>query len=459
MAELYSYTCATCGGVLNIDSDQELLDCPFCGTQLDLVAYHRKDILDQAGLCLKRLEYKSAYERYKDLYDKDPEDLEAVRGLILCAGEIPVKEDLTDPQKLIRHDLERAIAALGKLTKDGSGHPYWGKLDTVLRLSVDLRDLTKEKDKNERLTGNRIKDLGNNGDSLFDRRFKEIAASGAKNSDSINKLIKETEEKLYAACKELKKLEPAAAEPVTYSAELNKTKTGPDTGSVSDIICLKCGGQLVMDLKRSLCECRSCGAAYGTSLFFGHPDKKAKEALVKQDFSEADQRYSYMLMLDPHDFEALRGRVLCAAKWTSPKADPGISSFWVNNLRSRIEYALEKASDKDKPYFEKYLEMTDAYRNVLSYDNRLKPLRRQHKELVCKRENIVVDYDPDEEEHTRPLYARDTISGTIADIEKKISKYEFDRNRHMKTVQDICSQIKEMDTKWLAAKAGGQKDQ
>ena len=71
------------------------------------------------------------------------------------------------------------------------------------------------------------------------------------------------------------------------------------------------------DNKRSLCECRSCGVAYGTSLFFGEPNKKAKEALINKEFSEADQRYSYMLMLDPHNFDALRGRVLCAAKWSS----------------------------------------------------------------------------------------------------------------------------------------------
>lgn len=29
MANLTSYTCIKCGGVLNVDSDQEVLDCPF----------------------------------------------------------------------------------------------------------------------------------------------------------------------------------------------------------------------------------------------------------------------------------------------------------------------------------------------------------------------------------------------------------------------------------------------
>ena len=72
MARLTSYTCAECGGILNIDSDQEIFECPFCGRQIDYVKYHRPDIISQAELSLKQKEYKSAYERYKDLYDKDP---------------------------------------------------------------------------------------------------------------------------------------------------------------------------------------------------------------------------------------------------------------------------------------------------------------------------------------------------------------------------------------------------
>ena len=212
----------------------------------------------------------------------------------------------------------------------------------------------------------------------------------------------------------------------------------------------------MMDLKRSLCECRSCGVAYGTSLFFGHPDVKAKEALVNHDYSEADQRYSYMLMLDPHDFAALRGRVLCAAKWSSPKVELGISSFWVNNLRSRVKYALDKAHDEDKPYFQKYNEMLYVYSEILSFDNKLKPLKRRHKDLIYKRDHIVVDYDPYED--VRELYARDSINNTISDLEKQIWWIEKDRNRYLDKVCFICDQIKEMDTKWLLRNAQVQTD-
>ena len=200
-----------------------------------------------------------------------------------------------------------------------------------------------------------------------------------------------------------------------------------------------------MDTKRSFCECLSCGVAYGTSLFFGEPNKKAKEALVNQEFSEADQRYTFMLMLDPHDFAALRGRVLCAAKWSGIRVESNISSFWVNNLRSRIEYALGNALDEDKPYFRKYLEMMDIYSGILDKDNRLKPLERQRKELIHKRENIVVDIEPNEEDKPHPVYARDAVTKTISDIDKQIDKIKADRSVCVEKVRDLCGQIKEMD--------------
>ena len=197
-------------------------------------------------------------------------------------------------------------------------------------------------------------------------KLEKVLRLSIEYRESIND--KEISGQLTDTCEELRQLEPSPAESVTYSSKLNKTYADPDTESASNIICIKCGGQLKTDKKRSLFECRSCGVAYGTSLFFGEANKKAKEALVKHDFSEADQRYSYMLMIDPHDFEALRGRVLCAAKWSRPKVENRITHFWVNNFRSRIEYALGEALDEDKPYFEKYIEMMNEYSSILEFD-------------------------------------------------------------------------------------------
>ena len=451
MAKLISYVCTRCGGVLNIDSDQKILDCPFCGTMVNLVEYHRKDILSQAELCLKRMEYKSAYERYKELYDKNPKSFEALLGLVLCAGKIPDKKDLVYPKKLIRHDLDKARAVLAQHAEDCSGYEYFEHLGTVLNLCVEYRKLIEERDYNADLTRTRLRNLANKQYGNPDLALKGIASCDRQNADLLNQNIKELERELRLNCAKLKMTEPKPEEQVVYSSSINKADVNPDAESISNINCIKCGGQLLIDAKRSLCECGFCGVAYGTSLFWGEPNKKAKEALVKQEFSEAYQRYSYMLMLDPHNFEALRGSVLSSAKWSCIKVEDDISNFWVNNLRSRIECALEKALDSDKPYFEELIEMADTYRLILAEDNKLKPLERQRKDLLYRRDHIVVDYNPDEE-NKPALYAHKTISDSIADIEKQIDKITIDRNKYVDKVRESCRRIQEMDRQWMAGK-------
>ena len=215
----------------------------------------------------------------------------------------------------------------------------------------------------------------------------------------------------------------------------------------------------MMDKKSGLCSCSFCGVAYGTSLFFGEPGKKAKEALVKREFNEADQRYSYMLMIDPHDFEALRGRVLCAAKWTSPKVETDISTFWVNNLRPHVEYAFQNSLEKDKPYFKKYIEMMKGYSAVLADENKVKALKKKRDHLVYKRNHIVVDYSYDSEGNRipQPEYAFDTITITISETENQIDIATHKRDTHLNWVRDLCSQIHEMDKEWVIRKAQAQK--
>ena len=96
--------------------------------------------------------------------------------------------------------------------------------------------------------------------------------------------------------------------------------------------------------------------------------------------------------------------------------------------------------------------MMDAYSLILAEDNKLKPLVRQRKDLLYRRDHIVVDYDPNEE-NKPALYAHKTISETIADTEKQIDMIKINRNKNVDKVREICNRIQEMDKKWLAEKA------
>ena len=60
MSTLKSYSCSKCGGILNVDRDQDVLDCPFCGARIDYIDFHSEDLLTQADYCLFRKDYKAA---------------------------------------------------------------------------------------------------------------------------------------------------------------------------------------------------------------------------------------------------------------------------------------------------------------------------------------------------------------------------------------------------------------
>ena len=458
MTKLTSYTCAKCGGVLNVDSDQALFDCPFCGTAFDMVDFHRKEILSQAETCLKRNEFISAGQKYDELYSKDPHDFDALLGLILCAGKIPDKADLVNPQKLIRHDIEGARKAVDKYAGFWSRYPYFEKLNEVLELSVKYQSLVKEKDSIERSLQADIKRLRKPAiypETLINSQFKKLTDENRKNSDRVNGEIKPVESKLSVLCFELKQLEPD--KPELTPSRMNKTEFEPQIEAVSDIVCIKCAGPLVLDKKRKLYECRACGVAYGTSLF-GEPNRKAKEALIRKEFSEAEQWYSFMLMLEPDNFEALRGRLLCSVKWIRVSEKANVSNFTVKTLISQAEAALEHASEQDKPYFRKYIELANCWKDVLDNESKLKSLRTRRDDLIEKRENIVVDvdYDTDEDQKYIPI-AHDTVTRSIIELESKMEPLEkalieADLQKDMG-----CAEIISFDNDWKSQKASENK--
>ena len=453
MANLTSYTCENCGGVLNVDIDQVVFDCPFCGAKFDVIDFHRQEMLSQAETCLKMMEFISASEKYKEMYDKDPHDFEALRGMILSAGKIPLKEDLTEPGKLIRHNINGAVNALYKLEGDCAEFSYFEKLLTVFELSSKLKVLVEDKKTLDRDLKFRIKAL-NEANPYIDKdhELRRIAAINQKNADLVDRKIKDLKQKLSVACDDLKNSEPEITVKAAPPSEPDSVEIEADSESVTNIICAKCAGQLFLDRKRNLCECRSCGVAYGVSLFVGKPNRKAKDALIKREFNEADKRYSYMLMLEPHDFEALRGRVLCSIKCIRVINYIGLSNYLIEKLRACAEYALEKALDQDKPYFEKYIELADSYSRVLAVENKLKPLIRQRDDKLNMRAHIVVDIDPDQENNYIPV-ARETISSTISELEKKIDKLMLEKNVLVEETNKICSEISSLDNQWIARRA------
>ncbi len=142
--------------------------------------------------------------------------------------------------------------------------------------------------------------------------------------------------------------------------EIKAPKSTIDTDHAETVICSKCAGQLYLDKDRRVYECRSCGVAYGISLFFGMPMEKALNAMNTGHYGEAQKRFENILMVSPSSFDALLGRILCGGRWTRI-SDIDISDIingdnWIK-ISELLSDAKLRVAESDKEFFEKLEEM------------------------------------------------------------------------------------------------------
>ncbi|MBO4928434.1 MAG: hypothetical protein J5379_09340 [Clostridiales bacterium] len=149
------------------------------------------------------------------------------------------------------------------------------------------------------------------------------------------------------------------------------------------VTCTKCGGDLILDRERKLYKCMFCGVAFGSSILFDEKAlQKAKRSVKIEEFNEADQWFCCVLMLEPGNFEALRGRVLCAGKWKDLmdiKGGESLSTIRVEHIYERIDEAIKTAKEEDKVYFEKFREFVDILDGLREKDMKLRPLLKERK--------------------------------------------------------------------------------
>ncbi len=68
-----------------IDTDKRIYLCPSCGMTYDYDYFADENLLRLAYGALTRGEFSTAKEVFSDLHKKDPHDLSALRGLLLCS--------------------------------------------------------------------------------------------------------------------------------------------------------------------------------------------------------------------------------------------------------------------------------------------------------------------------------------------------------------------------------------
>lgn len=397
MAKLKSYSCTKCAGVLNFDEDHELFACPFCGNEFNVVELHREELSAQGASALRRLRFDTAEGIFKTVLSKNPRDFGGHLGMILAKGRIASVENLSDIGRIKDCEFKPARRALHNAKKEAdTGSAYFDKLSELLALAEKYKDLCSEEDQRTNMARRSFQAIADHelevdiareeskdnlgeivkdypaaalpvaiysavryvSDEIDKKRFasehKRHMASDHSQAAKMSSEAEEIKKKYSETYAELKVLDPAVN---GYKpAYASKVDAGPDPfADVSkDVNCAKCGGRLILDKEKRLYACSFCGVAYGTSLFFDQPLRKAKQALAAADYTEADQRFSHMLMVDPKNHEALFGRILCAGKWKNIpdiELEDKMLPLMEERLADRADEAVLHSDEKHKEFF------------------------------------------------------------------------------------------------------------
>ena len=434
MRKLISYSCSTCGGALIVNRSEEVLNCPFCGNAFDLTLMHRTELLNDAAVNMQQREFNAAKEKFYSILESDPHDFEALRGLVLCSGKHQSIFSLKSPEILKNSGLDEMRAAIESAKANASGEDvqYFEDL-------LKLADIADERFKNaEDKTGydKTVKEaVGNRGiverviniiyclaffisfiilivfflivrdpnpgiftvlgiaafclilyaaDKLFIRRrvaeyrHRKIAVINREN-DELSSNMAELEKQYGEIYKKLIKRVPSltSSKIPKYIAK-DSYRTGVLGQTDTKVICTKCAGSLIPDKDNNIYRCLSCGVAYGSSILFDSDAKtKAASSMQLGEFNEADVWYNCMLMVHSYDFDALRGRILCAARWkdfAGVECPTSVSVVRIKNIRDRIGEALVHAWDKDRGYFDTCKSFIDLYEELWNKELKMKPL-------------------------------------------------------------------------------------
>ena len=449
MALLKSYTCSKCAGVLIFDSDQSYFDCPFCGTKFNVVDFHGDELLAQAAACLAQNDFIAAKDKYNSVLENEPDNFEALRGLVLSEAGLPSPEWLCNPTNFKKNNISsiNKFIEKAKARTKGAEASYFRKLSELVGLVNDIKTVENERyvvkaDANKgkfksassslerartsrkvttiafafviflSLIGGFVRLMQADAASFLsalilsffeislyvgylvifnikagkaEKPLRETVRIGAtENMIAHNKIDAITAK--YAA--EYSNL-------LAIQAECGKAKTKSETAEeaapakaqddvVADpsktVLCAKCGASLALNNEKRVYECNSCGVAYGISLFFGLPLEKALNAMNNGNYSDAEQRFTNILMADPANFEALLGRILCQGRWTNIsgiKSADELSPAVIKRIQMLVKESGEKALEEDRSYFEELDNLLTALVDCASADHKVEITKKQ----------------------------------------------------------------------------------
>ena len=460
MANLKSYSCPTCGSVLEVDRDQDVFDCPFCGSHFDAVVFHGAEIQRDAGELMRRKEFSKAREKYGFLLSKKPDEFEFLYNYACAVAEVDSLEHF-EASKRISAKLTNLLRNDPRY-RSGTAAAYFNKLLEMSDISKQISDNSNTIDQ---LTVKALTGIAKiTKEQQFDGRALGIYAlihygvgaaffiSGGSTflSESPFALLRlllyigfplvlfvvllaihsmrqgKKAEEYQARLEPYNDMKKRAAALVDENARLEKDfdsaqkelgKLKPESGNVSfapafsrdpkksdvtadpkrAVICKKCGAELTLDKERKLYICGHCGMKYDYSNFIGDELTKAMTHLKNREFDSADKWFSKILAEDPGDFDANRGRILCAGKWIGfieLKLSDKLSQVDWPSVTKALDAALDNTNGADRGYF---LELMVLIYNVKDYCDTCEKIegctdKKELQELIQRRDKITEDY-------------------------------------------------------------------
>ena len=136
--------------------------------------------------------------------------------------------------------------------------------------------------------------------------------------------------------------------------------------------CPTCAGQLRINTELQIYECPFCGVTYDYE-YFREDDvlERAERSMKAGEYNSAAEAYDFMLAKEPHNFIALRGKVMIAANAKSMQEfrDPNrLRTFNFSKMDQEIDKAIFASESKGRDYFSKLKELVDAgkeYKDVI----------------------------------------------------------------------------------------------
>ena len=388
MTLIKCHSCTKCGGALTVHNDLQQYECPYCSVFYDYEYFRSRDILDQAAASQKMLQYDSAIEKYEFILKKDPQNFTAIRGKLLCESKINRPEELRKAERVVM--LRPDSLAHAEEMADEEGKEYFHRL----RL---LREIAGFVNSNRQLRRD------------IERGMVKVCTNRTEALEKNKALLERFTSSFRNLYSQLLELEPEEVKQETLRKSSGKDAKHDDDKQVRlemSPSCTSCGGELIVNLNRQVYECPFCGLSFDFDIIRDETAvAEAQDALSKQQFLKADAIYKYILTVDPKNFAALRGRILCAAKWpdlgtTIQYAEYYMEKAHIPSLKLRIEEALGACEECDRPFFEGFKNTVpdiEAFVKVSAPSNAHRRnkdrLRKELLELEKEYEKVTIQYE------------------------------------------------------------------